>query len=360
MRLRTQLAIAFLLLAVVPLTGIVLYSYYTSLRAVRQATEAEARTLSQEMDGRMASSRSEIGQGVQRMGGVPVQDLLNAAEAKRQGKTDPLLGKMVLGFGDSASLVRSLEFIPAHLGHHPPAAGIPVPPAGPGQAPAVPVPPTKVVIDVSQILKEVHKELEGVPGIDPQTLAEVQDAGKQALAAEAEKHRQAVEVGQEIAREKKREAAREQARRDRAVLGRDLEAPVWDERGERVGTIRAQVHGDEVLRQVLAHSRSGEGEIPFALDAQGNLHTVSAQDKETLRKMPLVVNVKKPSARWAYGDWVFATTRDPESGVAFGIARRMPLAEVRQTAARNFGYGLGMIGLALLGILPLSGRVTRD
>ena len=111
---------------------------------------------------------------------------------------------------------------------------------------------------------------------------------------------------------------------------------------------------------MLAHSRAGEGEIPFALDAQGKLHTVSAEDRETIRKMPLVVGVRKPSARWAYGDWVFATTRDPESGVAFGIARRMPLAEVRNTAARNFGYGLGMIGLALLGILPLSGRVTRD
>ncbi|PYQ59930.1 MAG: hypothetical protein DMF53_17950 [Acidobacteria bacterium] len=359
MKLRTQLVLAFLLLAVVPLTGIVLYSYYTSLRAVRQATEAEARTLSREMDGRMASIRSDLGQGVQRMGGIPVQDLLNAAEAKRQGKPDPLLGRMVLGFGDAATLVRSLEFIPVHPGHHPGIPAAPAPPAGSGQAaPTVPVPPTKVVIDVSQILKQVHKGLEQVPGIDPQTLAEVQQASKEALAADAEKRRQA--IAREVEEKIQRQAAVEQARRDRAVLGRDFEAPVWDDRGARVGTIRAQVHGDEVLRRVLAHSRAGEGEIPFALDAQGNLHTVSAEDRETIRKMPLVVGVRKPSARWAYGDWVFATTRDPESGVAFGIARRMPLAEVRNTAARNFGYGLGMIGLALLGILPLSGRVTRD
>jgi serine phosphatase RsbU (regulator of sigma subunit) len=204
-----------------------------------------------------------------------------------------------------------------------------------------------VVIDVPGILKEVHKELEHIPGVDRQALAAVQEAGKEALAAEAEQRRRALEKA-------------EQARKDRAVLGRDFEAPVWDDRGAMVGTIRAQVHGDELLRRVLAHSRAGEGEIPFALDAQGNLHTVSAEDKETIRKLPLVVGVRKPSMRWAYGDWVLATTRDPESGVAFGIARKMPLAEVRKTAARNFGYGLGMIGLALLGILPLSGRVTRD
>lgn len=346
MRLRTQLALAFLLLAVVPLTGIVLYSYYTSLRAVRQATEAEARTLSDEMDGRMASIRSDLGQGVQRMGGVPLQELLNAAEAKRQGKPDPLLGRMVLGFGDAAPLVRSLELIPTpHTAHRhagiPPSA--PVPPAPP-QAPA---PPVGMVVDVPQILREVNKE--------------VNEELKQSAAAEGMSADLQRQIAEKLAKaEEERRAAAEQTQRDRAVLGRDFEAPVWDDHGAMVGKVRVQVHGDEVLRRVLAHSRAGEGEIPFALDAQGNLHTVSAEDKETLRKMPLVVGVKKRSARWAYGDWVFATTRDPESGVAFGIARRMPLAEVRQTAARNFGYGLGMIGLALLGILPLSGRVTRD
>ncbi|MFL6263642.1 MAG: SpoIIE family protein phosphatase [Thermoanaerobaculia bacterium] len=360
MKLRTQLVLAFLLLAVVPLTGIVLYSYYTSLRAVRQATEQEARELSREMDGRMASIRSDLGQGVQRMGGLSVETLMRAAESKRSGKADPLLGKMVMGFGDAAPLVRSLEFIPAP--NHP--AGLPPPtPAAPG-VPHASVPPTPpyspvaVVIDVPGILKEVHKELERTPGVDPEALAAIQEAGKEALAAGAEQRRELEQA--ERPEERRRQAAAEQARRDRAVLGRDFEAPVWDDRGARVGTIRAQVQGDEVLRRVLAHSRAGEGEIPFALDAQGNLHTVSAADKETIRKLPLVVGVRKPSMRWAYGDWVLATTRDPESGVAFGIARKMPLAEVRKTAARNFGYGLGMIGLALLGILPLSGRVTRD
>jgi HAMP domain-containing protein len=348
MKLRTQLVLAFLLLAVLPLTGIVLYSYYTSLRAVRQATEAEARTLSKEMDGRMASIRSDLGQGVQRMGGLSVETLMRATQSKQSGKADPLLGKMVMGFGDAAPLVRSLEFIPAPgqpAGLPPPAPAPVVPRAS--VAPTPPYSPVAVVIDVPGILKEVHKELERTPGVDPQALAAIQEAGKEALAAEAEQRRRALEKA-------------EQARRDRAVLGRDFEAPVWDDRGARVGTIRAQVQGDEVLRRVLAHTRAGEGEIPFALDAQGNLHTVSAEDRETIRKLPLVVGVRKPSMRWAYGDWVFATTRDPESGVAFGIARRVPLAEVRRTAARNFGYGLGMIGLALLGILPLSGRVTRD
>ena len=392
MKLRTQLVLAFLLLAIVPLTGIVLYSYYSSLRAVRQATETEANTLANEMNGRMAAIRTDLGHGVQRMGGLSVQALMRAAQSKQPGKAaDPDLGRMVLGFGDAAPLVRSLEFIPTP------------PPPAPGMPPASPVPPvpaappssyspTMVVIDVPQILKQVNQQLKETPGVDPQALAAIQEASEEALrdqkgsqaspvadpeafrrnlekrlaagaekAAEkaAEKRQLAIEKIQQR-EERQRQATARQAERDRAVLGHDLEAPVWDERGARVGTVRAQVHGDEILRRVLAHTRAGEGEIPFALDAEGNLHTVSAGDRETIRKLPLVVGLHKPTARWAFGDWVLATTRDPEYGVVFGIARRMPLEEVRRTAARNFGYGLGMIGLALFGILPLSGRVTRN
>jgi serine phosphatase RsbU (regulator of sigma subunit) len=390
MKLRTQLVLAFLLLAVVPLTGIVLYSYYSSLRAVRHATEGEANRLANEMNGRMAAIRTDLGQGVQRMGGLSVQALMRAAEAKGPGKTtDPDLGRMILGFGDAAPLVRSLEFIPTP---HPPAPGMP--PASPvPPVPAAPpssYSPTAVVIDVPQILKQVNQQLKETPGVDPQALAAIQEASEEALrdqqgvpspaspvtnpeafrrnlekrlAADAEKATEkrlrAIEKIRQR-EERQRQAAAERAERDRAVLGHDFEAPVWDERGARVGTVRAQVHGDEILRRVLAHTRPGEGEIPFALDAQGNLHTVSAEDRETIRKLPLVVGLHKPTARWAFGDWVLATTRDPEYGVVFGIARRMPLEEVRRTAARNFGYGLGMIGLALFGILPLSGRVTRN
>ena len=42
MKIRTQLVVAFLLLAVVPLTAIVLYSYRSSLKAFRQAAEAQS------------------------------------------------------------------------------------------------------------------------------------------------------------------------------------------------------------------------------------------------------------------------------------------------------------------------------
>lgn len=153
----------------------------------------------------------------------------------------------------------------------------------------------------------------------------------------------------------------ERAEADRAVLGRELEVPVR-EGGEVVGMIKTRVRGDELLWRVLARTRAGEGEVPFAMDAQGKLHTVNAADRAKIQKLPLALSVHQHAGavRWILGDWVVATKKDPESGVVFGIARPVPLAEVRRTAARNFGYGLGMIGLALLGILPLSSGVTRN
>ena len=53
--------------------------------------------------------------------------------------------------------------------------------------------------------------------------------------------------------------------------------------------------------------------------------------------------------------------RNPETGLTFGIARpiRESLDEIRRTAARNLTYGLGLIGLAIIGVLPLSRRMTH-
>lgn len=357
MKLRTQLVLAFLLLAILPLTGIVLYSYYSSLRAVRQASETEARTLAGEMDARMASIRGELGRGVERMGGVSARDLMTAAQSG-QGKADPLLGQMVRGFGDAAPFIQSFEFVPS-------------PPA-----PNAPQPMDRMVIDVPQALREARREVEASPGKDPLSLQAIDQALRSLGAAPPKtpgpppapdaatlrrEIRKSVEERLAAVAEERRAEAAKRAAADRAVLGRELEVPVR-ERGEVVGTIKARVRGDELLWRVLARTRAGEGEVPFALDAEGKLHTVNAADRAKIQKLPLALSVHQHAGavRWILGDWVVATKKDPESGVVFGIARPVPLAEVRRTAARNFGYGLGMIGLALLGILPLSSGVTRD
>src|SRR6185295_3591042 len=181
------------------------------------------------------------------------------------------------------------------------------------------------------------------------------------LAAQAEESRRALADLEKVKRERMAIAsAKERAETEKLLLGRGFEVPVRQQ-GRVVGTVRAQVRGRELLRRVLARTR-GEGEIPFALDAEGKLHTINDEDRRSLEKLqlPLAGIRAGKAARWVIGDWVVATSNDPESGLVLGLARPVPLAEVRRTAARNFGYGLGMIGLALLGILPLSTHMTRN
>jgi sigma-B regulation protein RsbU (phosphoserine phosphatase) len=60
-------------------------------------------------------------------------------------------------------------------------------------------------------------------------------------------------------------------------------------------------------------------------------------------------------------NWVVVTRQEPTSELIFGIARpiRESLEQIKRASARNFGYGLALIGIALIGILPLSRRMTR-
>jgi len=389
MKIRTQLILAFLLLAVVPLAGIVLYSYYSSLRAVRRATEAEAGTLNREMEGRLAAIKSELGRGVERMGDVPMATVVQAA---KEGRPDAALSRMVLGFGEAAPLLDTLEFVPMpHPARAaPPAAPVPpVPPAPPasqaGEVPPAAPPAHSMMIDVSAVLRNVGKELQA-NGQSPQATAAIgralremsaagedtpvevplPDAGKleteirkqvaDQLAGQAEKRQRLAEKIKRVTQQ--REA---QVTRGRLVFGHDLEVPVV-EHGEVVGKLKAQVKSDEVLRRVLKRT-GGEGDIAFAVDGQGGLHTASDDDRKRLEGLPPLmraVHANAGNARWILDDWVVASSKDDDTGLVFGIARPVPLEAVRQTAARNFGYGLGLTALALFGILPLSSRMTRN
>jgi serine phosphatase RsbU (regulator of sigma subunit) len=383
MKIRTQLILAFLLLAVVPLAGIVLYSYYSSLRAVRRATEAEAGTLNREMEGRLAAIKSELGRGVERMGDVPMQTVVQAA---KEGRPDAALSRMVMGFGEAAPLLDSLEFVPMA---HPAAAAppaVPAPPAPPGTPTAV-EPAHPMMIDVTAVLRHVRKEIEASAGKDPQAAAAIGRALREIPASGDETPDAApflpdteplgAEIQNRVTQQLVRESQKRQRQADkmkrvtqehvarvaagRMAFGRDFEVPVI-EHGEVVGKLKAQVKSEEVLRRVLKRT-GGEGDIAFAVDGQGGLHTASNEDRKRLEGLPPLmraVHASAGTARWILDDWVVASSKDNDTGLVFGIARPVPLEAVRQTAARNFGYGLGLTALALFGILPLSTHMTRN
>ncbi|HEX6900775.1 MAG TPA: SpoIIE family protein phosphatase [Thermoanaerobaculia bacterium] len=395
MKIRTQLILAFLLLAIVPLTGIVLYSYYSSLRAVEQAADAEVGMLAKEMDGQMTAVEAELGRSVGR-----VEDEIAASMTVKPHElaVERSLGqRMVRDLGETAPLVETLEVIPQTPA--PPAQPQPVPVPPHAGAQGAPVTAT-VVIDVPRVLEDVRRQLEATGETTTEQKAQL-EAVDAALAGMAGAHvppapapappepaaapepraapvpvvpdtevvREEVRkrIEEQFAREaRKREqiirglAAQDERERAARALARDVEVPVWRS-GEVVGTVKARIRTHEILRRVLGTRRSG-GDIPFAVDPQGKLYTRSPEDRKRIEALPIVTGVHSQAraVRWTSKNWVGATQKDPETGLILGVARPVPLQEVREAAARNFGYGLGMIGLALLGILPLSKRMTRD
>jgi len=107
MRIRTKFILVFIVLAVLPLTAIVLYSYRTSGAAVRSAVESETATLVGTMDGKMESFRTLMAERVDQVGDLPFRSLLEPA-----GDSGEFSGMLVAEMGDMAHLVDSIEFIP--------------------------------------------------------------------------------------------------------------------------------------------------------------------------------------------------------------------------------------------------------
>jgi serine phosphatase RsbU (regulator of sigma subunit) len=132
------------------------------------------------------------------------------------------------------------------------------------------------------------------------------------------------------------------------LLGREFDSRV-EQSGREIGRLRAQVSATKVLQQVLQQARRDEGEIPFAIDGDGNMYVAEEGDRERLEGLPLTGDAANGSMD--LDDWVIVRLNDPESDL---------LAELRRTAGRNFAAGLGLVALALVGVAPLSKRITRD
>jgi sigma-B regulation protein RsbU (phosphoserine phosphatase) len=128
--------------------------------------------------------------------------------------------------------------------------------------------------------------------------------------------------------------------------------------------VHAQVNPQHLLADVFSRTRRRQGELPFAIDDSGQLFAAS-NDKprlETLRVADAAEGGKKAGVLKVKGDWVVVARKDGDSGLTLGIARPLGenLREFRAAAFKNLAFGLGMTGLALVGILPLSRRLTRD
>jgi serine phosphatase RsbU (regulator of sigma subunit) len=139
---------------------------------------------------------------------------------------------------------------------------------------------------------------------------------------------------------------------------RAAESPFEKARREALATAEHQ-ELQALLRMILSGAERRQGAIPFARDTEGWVFTPDADDEVVLDGLGLAPG--RPATRGDAGDWVVALRRYADSGIEIGVARPLgePLQQIRRTTARNLALGLGLAALALLGILPLSRRMTR-
>ncbi len=415
MKLGTKLILAFLLLAVLPLSWITLYSYDSSIKAFRQAVEAESGTLADNMGGRMDSLRRDLAYRVERLGNFPFQQLMALNGSTVDSKSNPLMADLMSRLGDVAPMVDTIEFSanaspsgpqaetgsaaaatlkPPVPGSGGPAKGsgfkpsaqphteprslvihfspeTPVPPAGGGPAPDTGRADGPVMHIRPNLPAGTPRE--GQPPLSEADKLKLEDRLKQirefqvyleklGSATGTAKAGGARNPALDAAKSGMLQAASKMQRAN--PLAGNFGSVVRSE-GQAVGTVRARISSPQIYRNVLARGRRREGEIPFILDAEGNLHASSEPDQEKLSALKLPEALKGPEKKMEspeLKDWVVVTRKDEGSNLTFGIARPIsePLKQIRSTAVRNLGYGLGLVGLALVGIIPFSTHLKRN
>ena len=107
MKLRSQLILAFLVLAVLPLAGIVGYTYVSSARAFRAAVEAESREVTRQISVGLFRTRDDVQRYMRRLGTIlPFDD-------PQYADPEALVEFLLSNMGDGADFVDGLELVPA-------------------------------------------------------------------------------------------------------------------------------------------------------------------------------------------------------------------------------------------------------
>jgi serine phosphatase RsbU (regulator of sigma subunit) len=440
MKLRTQLIVAFLILAVLPLGAITLYSYRSSTLALRRAVETESARAAAEMENRMAAVTAGLSWRFDRLQEIPLPATA-ARHGAKGGQPDPaFLGHLIGALGETVGYFEAFEFLPAEATPHDPAeppddARAPgaAPPAPPVPPPGTPAVQRSIMFHLTGMAADLVKDPSLAPLLEKAAVLLKSESGADPGKDFAEQVREIARVVEQRLEEAERHA---DAVRDAAGTAADAEPadePASDEEGgmwpdepvhaslkkefactlnsngQPFGKLKAKVRTERLLKEVLSQTHGEVGEIPFAVDTDGDLFTMKKADLPKLKEIARAAHERrKETAGTPAGDgaaeaaedrpvlaadrrpadqepdptpappegkaqvgpidlspdenWVVVTRADPSTGLTFGIARPVgeSLGEIRRASARNLGAGLALASLAMFGILPLSRRMTQN
>lgn len=360
MKIRTSLILACFLLSVLPLGGIVLYSYYASRSALETAYQAEARRLTEQMDRRLAGIRDELQARLADVSQLP------ALEDLDKGMTP---GSVVTVMGDVAPMIDSIEIVPS-------------PEPAPPSAPATPPPFHPIVIPMPKIPR-VHAGMTEQQRVELNRITELgtaigtasSSAQRSSLQRQLKEAQQAFsdsmkassealagDIRREMTATKKQAetAEKDAAKREEEsmlLFGRRFHVPMTHR-----GSVVAHIKADEVIQRVLGTANEDQSEITFAIDREGHVYTRNPHDRQVLDRFGIPQRVAAGKPLNDIPNWIVVQRRDPVSGFRVAVARPFgeDLEGLRRTAARNCGYGIILIFVAMIGIVPVANHITGD
>jgi serine phosphatase RsbU (regulator of sigma subunit) len=422
MTLRTRLTLAFFAISVVPLAAVTLFSYASSERALRRAAEQQADELAVDLGRRMELVTADLERRMQRAWPPPQTQTSETPQAQNgpQRPAHPapptapaavspeqVAGHVAGVLGDIASVFDAVEFVapPARPGGGPMPPDAPLPPdptgtrdSGPrpgglgprgdglgprgdglgprgvgpgfrggGPPSGVPIMDPRAAAEVSQALQAVVKKYqtgrtaEGQADLAAWT-ANLQEQIRQGLSQYSKPKPQGA-GGAGATSPNGASASPDESQRSVTVLrGNALHTEVRQD-GQQVGEINARINPERLFRAVFSMSRRGDRkEIPFAVDAEGQLHAPRSSDQDLVKSLKLTVGLPASGTNIrSINDWVVATRKDP-SGATFGIARPLgdDLRDLRRVSIGNFGMGFGLIALVFVASIPLAGGMTKN
>jgi serine phosphatase RsbU (regulator of sigma subunit) len=282
---------------------------------------------------------------------------------------------------------------PAVPGTKPVAPPAPVaPPPAPGAPPApADAATTKLRVDLQPMRRDMYRQLLG-----DQSLQNLTPEQRQRVAEEVNQRMlgivQGIKLGALELQKQAEEAAKQSAKQSDAAQAQAKAAAVKPEtpkgapratptlaatkkssisgskldvkmerNGEVVRQVNAELNLPNLLQTVFTTSRKDGNEVPFAVAQDGRIYTRTDADRTRVESFGAIATPGGP-ASVRLPDWIVVTTQDPSgSGLRLGIARPLgdSLATLRRATARNAGFGLLFIVIALIGIVPISSRLTR-
>ena len=404
MKLRTQLILAFILLAVVPLSGITVYSYLTSVNAFKKAAEAEAMEFSSELERRSERVRQVINEEVDNVLRLHYDDLVSSDYADLSPATEKAMSRFYKDMEGIAPYIKSLEIAVPEVesGKTDSAAADDNPERSrrpssmilsfanraeaSGNVPDLP--PVMKPSGESEIGKAPgrpfifrdipggRRELSQNPGPEgsprnsspggPETREFIREmvfsklSGSKANKTPFNNGEIAEPGGENVPN--LYTPPIEPIRTETSYITRDrnfnFDAPLSIGNGD--GLLKADINGPLLMREVM-QATMREGDIPFVLDREGKVITADESHLDLINNLSLSVGTYTRVDE-TYGEWMISAREIPRSGRTVGILRPVSgeLQAIKKTAMINSSFGLAACVLALLSIYPLSKSFTHQ